>query len=98
MGRLVLLFLLLAQTQAQANCRDQNQVYLFKKQYGFKPGMIVDHVCPLSCGGIDEPYNMQYQTWPEAKAKDRWETTAAGCKKLCNQYNSTPTRQVFNCR
>jgi hypothetical protein len=29
------------------------------------------------------PQNMHWQTRADAKAKDRWETTPAGCAKLC---------------
>jgi len=35
------------------------------------PGYIVDHVIPLCAGGADAPSNMQWQTVPDAKAKDR---------------------------
>ena len=45
---------------------------------GACPGWIVDHVIALACGGPDDPANMQWQTVPEAKAKDRWERI--GCK------------------
>lgn len=40
---------------------------------GSCPGYIVDHINALACGGPDTPANMQWQTVPEAKAKDRWE-------------------------
>ena len=36
-------------------------------------GYVVDHIKPLSCGGADEPSNMQWQTVAEAKVKDRTE-------------------------
>jgi hypothetical protein len=36
-------------------------------------GWVVDHVKPLKRGGADRPWNMQWQTRAEAKAKDRWE-------------------------
>lgn len=36
-------------------------------------GYVIDHVKPLACGGADAPYNMQWQTVAEGKAKDRWE-------------------------
>jgi hypothetical protein len=42
------------------------------------PGYVIDHVKPLTCGGADEPSNMQWQTVREAKAKDRWERI--GCE------------------
>lgn len=43
------------------------------------PGYVVDHVVPLACGGADAPPNMQWQTVPEARAKDRWERS--GCAR-----------------
>ena len=36
-------------------------------------GHVVDHIVPLKRGGADEPWNMQWQTVQEAKAKDRIE-------------------------
>lgn len=38
-----------------------------------RPGYVVDHVIPLSKGGVDDPGNMQWQRVREAKAKDRIE-------------------------
>jgi hypothetical protein len=41
-----------------------------------KPGYgryIVDHIVPLKRGGADSRYNMQWQTYDAAKAKDKWE-------------------------
>ena len=43
------------------------------KTYGACPGYVVDHVQALKHGGADAPYNMQWQTTAEAKAKDRVE-------------------------
>lgn len=37
------------------------------------PGYVVDHVKPLECGGADAPFNMQWQTTADSKAKDRTE-------------------------
>jgi hypothetical protein len=37
------------------------------------PGYVVDHMNPLECGGADAPFNMQWQTAAEGKAKDRTE-------------------------
>lgn len=37
------------------------------------PGYVVDHIKPLKRGGADRPWNMQWQTKAESKAKDRWE-------------------------
>ena len=38
-----------------------------------RPGYVVDHIVPLACGGADAPYNMQWQSRADAKAKDRVE-------------------------
>jgi hypothetical protein len=43
------------------------------------PGYVVDHVCPLMCGGADRPWNMQWQTEAAGKAKDRWERSCTSC-------------------
>lgn len=43
------------------------------KTRGACPGWVVDHVRALACGGADRPFNMQWQTVADAKAKDRWE-------------------------
>ena len=40
---------------------------------GSCPGWEVDHVCPLSCCGKDDPSNMQWQTVEAAKATDNVE-------------------------
>jgi hypothetical protein len=87
--------------QTDASCRSQTQVHKFEKQQGYpkgRPGYVVDHVCALACGGVDDPSNMQYQTYAEGKAKDKWERTEKGCAALCTASNSTKTRQVFNCK
>lgn len=34
---------------------------------------IVDHIVSLKHGGGDSRYNMQWQTYSAAKAKDKWE-------------------------
>ena len=86
---------------AKVNCRSQSQKHAFDVLNGYsrgRAGYIVDHTCPLSCGGLDSTTNMQYQTLAEGRAKDRWERLPWGCRKLCNEANSTPNRQVFNCR
>ena len=36
-------------------------------------GYVIDHIDALSCGGVDAPINMQWQTIAEGKAKDKWE-------------------------
>jgi hypothetical protein len=40
---------------------------------GSCPGYVIDHVNPLECGGADAPFNMQWQTIAEGKAKDKTE-------------------------
>ena len=48
----------------------------FKVETGYprgRKGYVIDHIIPLACGGRDDPSNMQWQTIPEAKAKDKWE-------------------------
>ena len=95
-----LLTLVAVNQELRADCRNPAIKHQFDVKNGFahgRKGYVVDHICALACGGIDSISNMQYQTISESKAKDRWETTTFGCKKTCNQTNSTPTRQVFNC-
>src|SRR6478736_4902707 len=43
------------------------------RRSGACPGYVVDHVIPLKRGGADSPWNMQWQTKAEAKAKDKVE-------------------------
>lgn len=43
------------------------------KTKGRCPGYIIDHINPLECGGADAPFNMQWQTIADAKAKDKTE-------------------------
>jgi hypothetical protein len=102
MGSLGAVFLLaLSVGSTDAACRDPKQRHKFDTQQGYphgRKGYVVDHICALACGGIDDPKNMQYQTYKDGKLKDKWERTPEGCKKSCTPENSTPSRQVFNCR
>jgi hypothetical protein len=41
-------------------------------------GYVIDHIEPLACGGADAPFNMQWQTTAEAKAKDAVERKNCG--------------------
>jgi len=43
------------------------------------PGHVVDDIVPLACGGADAPSNMQWQTFANAKAKDKLERR--GCRR-----------------
>lgn len=84
-----------------STCRSTAVKRQFDKEQGYphgRKGYIVDHKCSLFCGGRDSTSNMQYQTTVESKKKDLWENTPLGCKKTCTPQNSTPTRQVFNCK
>ena len=46
-------------------------------------GHVVDHICPLACGGLDDPINMQWQTEMEARLKDKIERTPDGYAQFC---------------
>ena|SRR5438552_11139817 len=48
----------------------------FERQTGYangRPGYMVEHIVPLSCGGTDTPDNMQWLTLAEARRKNRFE-------------------------
>lgn len=42
-------------------------------------GYVIDHICPLACGGRDDPSNMQWMDVTSAKVKDRWELACKTC-------------------
>lgn len=46
-------------------------------------GHVVDHICPLACGGADSVENMQWQDIQSGKAKDRIERTPKGYRIFC---------------
>ena len=84
-----------------STCRNPAVKRAFDKQQGYphgRKGYIVDHVCALVRGGLDSTANMQYQTVSESHEKDRIENTDFGAAQFCTPDNSTPTRQVFNCK
>lgn len=90
-----------ATVEAPKTCRSASVKHKFDVANGYphgRPGHKVDHICALEQNGIDAISNMQYQTYAESDAKDRIERTPAGKALFCNPSNSTPTRQVFNCR
>jgi hypothetical protein len=48
----------------------------FMRQTGYphgRRGYVVDHIIPLKRGGLDAPWNMQWQTKAAATAKDKLE-------------------------
>lgn len=105
MGCLAMVLLLAAMLWPQdgnaSTCRSLAVKRQFDRQQGYprgRAGYIVDHICALAQGGVDSPINMQYQTLSDSFAKDRVENTPYGKKLFCTSKNSTPTRQVFNCK
>jgi hypothetical protein len=50
--------------------RKQNPCPATGRVIGRCPGYVIDHIQPLACGGADAPFNMQWQTTADAKAKD----------------------------
>lgn len=44
-------------------------------------GYVVEHVYPLTCGGLDAPSNMQWQTVAGAQANGKWAQSACGRNK-----------------
>lgn len=98
---ILLVFLSLITFNVVASCRSSSVKKQFDRINGYTKGRIgyvVDHICPLVCGGLDDVKNMQYQTVLEGKKKDKWETTPFGCSTTCNSTNSLPRRTVFNCK
>ena len=98
---LILLIAVLPVLSSADECRSTATKHQFDKMNGYphgRKGYVVDHVCALAVGGIDDVKNMQYQTIADGHIKDRIELTKFGHDKYCNAQNSTPTRQVFNCK
>jgi len=78
-----------------AEARSTAKVYKYKSthicpsthKYSIKcPGYIVDHIIPLSCGGPDKTWNMQYQKIKDSYQKDIWE------RKIC-QFGQRYTKK-----
>jgi hypothetical protein len=82
-------------------CRSSCVKHQFDVLNGYpngRKGYVVDHVCELKKGGLDNVKNMQYQTIADGKAKDRIEGTVNGKALYCTPQNSGPVRTVFNCK
>jgi len=101
---LLLLASLMIMSTHDANattCRNSSVKHQFDKLNGYpqgREGYVVDHVCALAKGGLDAVINMQYQTIDQGHKKDRIENSKYGRSLFCTPENSTPTRQVFNCK
>ena len=54
------------------------------KHSGSCPGWVIDHVLPLACGGPDAVTNMQWQTFPDSKLKDKWEIRGDATHPPCS--------------
>lgn len=104
-GAIALMAVFIKQAEA-STCRSSSVVRQFKKLNPCPDYLVVngkctgitDHVCSLFSGGFDSTANMQWQSHKASKAKDRIENTLIGKLIWCNHSNSTPKRQVFNCR
>lgn len=48
-------------------------------------GHVVDHICPLACGGADSTSNMQWQDVASGRGKDRIERTPKGYAIWCKR-------------
>lgn len=82
MIRAVALALLLAFAPAHAADRSYKTRKAFMLEHpcpatgevkGPCPGYVADHIIPLCAGGLDEPWNLAWQTVEDGKAKDRIE-------------------------
>jgi hypothetical protein len=80
------------------NCsvRSSSKAKAFKK--GKTSCEIVDHICALANGGLDNKANMQCQTTYASRTKDLIENTPEGRDLYCNEKNSLTYRTVFNSR
>jgi hypothetical protein len=60
-------------SQARAAFMQRHPCPATHETVGACPGFIVDHIIPLRRGGPDQPWNMQWQSKLDARAKDRVE-------------------------
>jgi hypothetical protein len=60
-------------TAAKNEFKRQHPCPATGRSSGSCPGYVIDHINPLECGGADAPFNMQWQTVAEGKAKDKTE-------------------------
>ena len=60
-------------TAAKNNFKREHPCPSNRNSYGSCPGYVIDHINPLECGGADAPFNMQWQTIADGKAKDKTE-------------------------
>ena len=61
-------------------------------------GYVIDHVCPLDCGGADAPRNMQWQTTATAKSKDHWEREGDSCHPYHQKPDANYARAQALCK
>ncbi|MEE7625401.1 hypothetical protein V3O24_04445 [Methylobacter sp. Wu8] len=59
------------------------------------PGYKIDHIKPLACNGLDAPSNMQWQTYTESDAKDKWERKDCQVKPIKNIYQTSAKGACF---
>lgn len=78
--------------QQRAAFVKQNPCPANQQTRGSCPGYIVDHIIPLDCGGPDHPSNMQWQTIPDAREKDKIERRGPTCK---NRQTSPEEREYY---
>jgi 5-methylcytosine-specific restriction endonuclease McrA len=60
-------------TTAKNNFKREHPCPSNGRSSGSCPGYVIDHINPLECGGADAPFNMQWQTIADGKAKDKTE-------------------------
>jgi 5-methylcytosine-specific restriction endonuclease McrA len=60
-------------TTAKNNFKREHPCPSNGRSSGSCPGYVIDHIHPLECGGADAPFNMQWQTIADGKAKDKTE-------------------------